>query len=97
MYEMAPVLETAMTKSMPIYDLRGKSNWTAPEQVADPALALASRNLDAFIGRYVPAGADTEESLIAGTAVALTRPSAVSCSAEFVGRRRASWRTIGLQ
>ena len=65
-FEMAPgVVETAMTKSMPVHDFRGEGDWTSPQQVSDLALALASGTLDAFTGRYVRAGADTEESLLA--------------------------------
>jgi 3-oxoacyl-[acyl-carrier protein] reductase len=68
-FEMAPgVVETAMTKSMPVHDFRTGDDWTSPEQVADLALALASGTLDAFTGRYVRAGADSEESLIAEAA-----------------------------
>lgn len=65
-FEMAPgVVETAMTKSMPVHDFRQGDDWTSPEQVTDLAVALASGTLDAFTGRYVRAGADTEESLLA--------------------------------
>lgn len=65
-FEMAPgVVETSMTKSMPVHDFRGEGDWTTPSQVTDLALALASGTLDAFTGQYVRAGADTEESLLA--------------------------------
>lgn len=65
-FEMAPgVVETAMTKSMPVHDFRKGDDWTSPQQVMDLALALASGTLDAFTGRYVRAGADSEESLLA--------------------------------
>ena len=68
-FEMAPgVVETAMTKSMPVHDFRQGNDWTSPAQVTDLALALASGTLDAFTGRYVRAGADTEESLLAEAA-----------------------------
>lgn len=73
-FEMAPgVVETAMTKSMPVHDFRGDGDWTTPSQVTDLALALASGSLDAFTGRYVRAGADTEESLIAEAAADLEK------------------------
>ncbi|WP_193080979.1 SDR family oxidoreductase [Brevibacterium aurantiacum] len=63
-FEMAPgVVETEMTKSMPVHDFRGEGDWTSPEQVTDLAVALASGELDAFTGRYVRAGADTERNL----------------------------------
>lgn len=71
-FEMAPgVVETTMTKSMPVHDFRGEGDWTSPEQVTDLAVALASGTLDAFTGRYVRAGADSEESLLAGGAAEL--------------------------
>ena len=68
-FEMAPgVVETAMTKSMPVHDFRQGDDWTTPADVTDLALALASGTLDAFNGRYVRAGADSEESLLAEAA-----------------------------
>ena len=72
-FEMAPgVVETKMTKSMPVHDFRGEGDWTSPAQVTDLAVALASGSLDAFTGRYVRAGADTEESLTAEVAAGLS-------------------------
>ena len=72
-FEMAPgVVETAMTKSMPVHDFRQGDDWTSPKQVTDLALALASGTLDAFTGRYVRAGADSEESLLAEAAGGLS-------------------------
>ncbi|WP_181275720.1 SDR family NAD(P)-dependent oxidoreductase [Brevibacterium oceani] len=72
-FEMAPgVVETAMTKSMPVHDFREGDDWTSPEQVTDLALALASGTLDAFTGRYVRAGKDSEESLLAEAAAGLS-------------------------
>ncbi|GAA3833248.1 hypothetical protein KACC15558_11250 [Brevibacterium ammoniilyticum] len=72
-FEMAPgVVETAMTKSMPVHDFRTEGDWTTPEQVTGLALALASGSLDAFTGRYIRAGADTEESLRAEAAAGLS-------------------------
>ncbi|MGO0604810.1 SDR family NAD(P)-dependent oxidoreductase [Brevibacterium linens] len=72
-FEMAPgVVETAMTKSMPVHDFREGDDWTSPEQVTGLALALASGTLDAFTGRYVRAGKDSEESLIAEAAGGLS-------------------------
>ncbi|WP_152348308.1 SDR family NAD(P)-dependent oxidoreductase [Brevibacterium sp. CFH 10365] len=65
-FEMAPgVVETAMTKSMPVHDFRTGDDWTSPEQVTGLALALASGTLDSYTGRYVRAGKDSEKSLIA--------------------------------
>ncbi|MCI4011655.1 SDR family oxidoreductase [Brevibacterium sp. ZH18] len=73
-FEMAPgVVETEMTKSMPVHDFRGEGDWTTPSQVTDLALALASGSLDAFTGRYVRAGADDEESLIAEVGAGLEK------------------------
>ncbi|WP_226833624.1 Rossmann-fold NAD(P)-binding domain-containing protein [Brevibacterium aurantiacum] len=71
-YEMAPgVVETEMTKSMPDHDFRGEGDWTSPKQVSDLAVTLASGTLDAYTGRYVRAGADSEESLLADNAAEL--------------------------
>ena len=75
-FEMAPgVVETEMTKSMPVHDFRQGDDWTSPEQVTDLAVALASGTLDVFTGRYVRAGADSEESLIAEAAAGLSDSS----------------------
>ena len=72
-FEMAPgVVETAMTKSMPVHDFRTGDDWTSPEQVTDLALALASGTLDAFTGRYVRAGKDSESSLLVEAASGLS-------------------------
>ena len=63
-FEMAPgVVESDMTKSMPMHDHRTGDDWTAPHAVVELALALASGRLDAWTGRYVRAGVDTPESL----------------------------------
>lgn len=63
-FEMAPgVVESDMTKSMPMHDHRTGGDWTAPRAVVELALALASGRLDAWTGRYVRAGIDTPESL----------------------------------
>ena len=72
-FEMAPgVVETAMTKSMPVHDFRTGDDWTSPDQVTDLALALASGTLDAFTGRYVRAGKDSESSLLVEAASGLS-------------------------
>lgn len=53
-FEMAPgVVETTITKSMPVHDFRGEGDWTSPEQVTDLAVASASGTLDAFTRQYV--------------------------------------------
>lgn len=60
---------------MPVHDFRQGDDWTSPAQVTDLALALASGILDAFTGRYVRAGADSEESLLAEAANGLSDSS----------------------
>lgn len=71
-FEMAPgVVETSMTKSMPVHDFRQGDDWTSPKQLTDLALALVSGTLDAFTGRYVRAGKDSEDSLLAEAASGL--------------------------
>ena len=75
-FEMAPgVVETTLTKSMPVHYFRGEDDWTSPEQVIDLAVALASGTLDACAGRYVRACVDTEESLLAEAAAGLSDSS----------------------
>ncbi|GAA4512767.1 SDR family oxidoreductase [Brevibacterium yomogidense] len=72
-FEMAPgVVESDMTKSMPMHDHRVGSDWTDPQAVAALAVGLASGRLDAWTGRYVRAGIDTPASLeaAAGTLTA---------------------------
>ena len=61
-FDLAPgVVRTRMTLSMELH--RGRSAWTAPGDVTDLVLALASGELDAWSGRFVRAGADTAGSL----------------------------------
>ena len=65
-FEMSPgVIESDMTRSMPIHDRRTGDDWTSPAALVDLALALAGGWLDAWSGRYVRAGVDTPESLAA--------------------------------
>lgn len=61
-FELAPgVVDTAMTRSMPVWN--GKTDWIAPDKVVDLAVALAGGGLDVWSGRMIRAGADTVESL----------------------------------
>lgn len=69
------VVETEMTKSMRVHGFRTESDWTGPEQTTDFAAALTPRTLDTFTGRYVRAGADTEESLIDGVSDGISAPN----------------------
>jgi len=63
-FEMAPgVVESDMTRSMPMHDHRTGADWTDPQEVADLAVGLASGLLDGWTGRYVRAGVDTPQSL----------------------------------
>ena len=72
-FEMAPgAVETAMTKPMPVHDFRTGDDRTSPALVTDLALALASGTLDAFAGRFVSAGADSEAALIDEAAAGLS-------------------------
>jgi NAD(P)-dependent dehydrogenase (short-subunit alcohol dehydrogenase family) len=58
---MPGVVRTDMTQAMHAHV--GRTEWTAPEDVTDLVLALASGELDAWSGRFVRAGVDTVESL----------------------------------
>jgi hypothetical protein len=49
---------------MPVHDRR--TDWTDPADVVALLLAFAEGRLDALSGRFVRAGADTVESLLAG-------------------------------
>ncbi|GAA2102936.1 SDR family oxidoreductase [Brevibacterium salitolerans] len=63
-FEMAPgVIESDMTKSMPMHDHRTAADWTDPADVVELALTLASGELDAWTGRFVRAGRDTPAAL----------------------------------
>ncbi|WP_349827692.1 SDR family oxidoreductase [Brevibacterium litoralis] len=63
-FEMAPgVIHSDMTHSMPLHD--GREQWTSEEDLKALTLALASGDLDAYSGRFVRAGVDTRESLVA--------------------------------
>jgi NAD(P)-dependent dehydrogenase (short-subunit alcohol dehydrogenase family) len=62
--DLAPgVVETEMTRSMPVHDDR--TRWTDLSEVVDLLLAFAEGRLDALSGRFVRAGTDTPESLLA--------------------------------
>jgi NAD(P)-dependent dehydrogenase (short-subunit alcohol dehydrogenase family) len=62
--DLAPgVVVTDMTRSMPVHDDR--TDWTDPADVVALVLAFAEGRLDALSGRFVRAGADTVESLLA--------------------------------
>lgn len=61
-FELAPgVVDTAMTRSMPVWE--GKTDWTDPAAVVALVQALASGDLDEWSGRMIRAGVDTIESL----------------------------------
>ena len=56
-------VETAMTTSMAMHD--GRTEWTPVEAVAELVRAFGDGELDALSGRFVRAGTDTVESLLA--------------------------------
>ncbi|MCL3861429.1 SDR family oxidoreductase [Actinotalea sp. K2] len=63
-FDLAPgVVATDMTGGMPAHEER--TDWTPPQVVVDLLLALASGRLDALSGRFVRAGADSVEDLLA--------------------------------
>jgi len=62
--DVAPgVVVTDMTQAMPLHD--GRAEWTPVEASVDLIDAFGSGRLDALSGRFVRAGTDTEESLLA--------------------------------
>ncbi|WP_298455660.1 SDR family NAD(P)-dependent oxidoreductase [uncultured Cellulomonas sp.] len=62
--DLAPgTVATDMTASMPVHDDR--TDWTAPADVVALLLAFAEGRLDELSGRFVRAGTDTVESLLA--------------------------------
>ncbi|SOC54822.1 SDR family oxidoreductase [Ornithinimicrobium cerasi] len=61
-FDLAPgVVETDMTHSMDMHS--GRTEWTAPEDVAALLVAMAEGELDGFSGRMVRAGADDLDEL----------------------------------
>ena len=56
-------VETAMTTSMAMHD--GRTEWTPVEAVAELVRAFGDGELDALSGRFVRAGTDTVETLLA--------------------------------
>ncbi|GAA3802978.1 SDR family NAD(P)-dependent oxidoreductase [Cellulomonas soli] len=64
--DLAPgVVATDMTAGMPVHDDR--TAWTSVEDVAELVRAFGDGELDAWSGRFVRAGADTVDSLLAVT------------------------------
>jgi NAD(P)-dependent dehydrogenase (short-subunit alcohol dehydrogenase family) len=62
--DLAPgVVATDMTDAMPLHE--GRTEWTPVEAVAELVLAFGAGRLDALSGRFVRAGTDTPESLLA--------------------------------
>ncbi len=62
--DVAPgVVVTDMTSAMPLHD--GRSEWTPVEATVALVDAFGSGRLDALSGRFVRAGADTVDSLLA--------------------------------
>jgi 3-oxoacyl-[acyl-carrier protein] reductase len=62
--DLAPgTVVTDMTTSMPVH--ADRTQWTAVEDVVALLLAFAEGRLDTLSGRFVRAGADTVESLVA--------------------------------
>jgi len=62
--DLAPgVVATDMTAGMPVHDDR--TQWTSPDDVVALVRAFGDGTLDALSGRFVRAGADTVDSLLA--------------------------------
>ena len=72
-FELSPgVVRTDMTTGMAMHDDR--TDWTAPQDVLDLALAIARGELDAWSGCFLRAGLDTPETLRA-VGEAVPRPA----------------------
>ena len=64
--DLAPgVVATDMTASMPTWE--GRTEWTPVEESLALVLAVGDGRLDALSGRFLRAGGDTPESLVAAT------------------------------
>lgn len=62
--DLAPgVVATDMTAGMPVHE--GRQAWTSPQEVAALVLAFAAGELDVLSGRFVRAGTDTVDGLLA--------------------------------
>jgi 3-oxoacyl-[acyl-carrier protein] reductase len=65
-FDLAPgVVRTDMTTAMPMH--AGRTEWTPVEAVLDLVLAIASGQLDRLSGRFLRAGQDTVDELVART------------------------------
>ena len=63
-FDVAPgVVPTDMTRSMEMHS--GRTEWTPPKLVGDLVTVIASGRADALSGRYLRAGADDVEALLA--------------------------------
>lgn len=63
-FDVAPgVVPTDMTRSMEMHT--GRTEWTPPKLVCDLVTAIASGRADALSGRYLRAGADDLDTLLA--------------------------------
>jgi len=63
-FDVAPgVVATDMTAGMVMHE--GRTEWTPVEAVAELVVAVGEGRLDALSGRFMRAGADTPESLLA--------------------------------
>ncbi|MGV8978071.1 MAG: SDR family NAD(P)-dependent oxidoreductase [Cellulomonas sp.] len=63
-FDLAPgVVATDMTRGMAMH--AGRTGWTPVEAVADLVVAIGEGRLDALSGRFLRAGADTLDSLLA--------------------------------
>ncbi|NHC14060.1 SDR family NAD(P)-dependent oxidoreductase [Motilibacter deserti] len=68
-FELAPgVVATAMTAGMAVHRSRPADRWTAGEEVARWAVALARGDLDGLSGRFLRVDTDTVEGLAARVA-----------------------------
>ncbi|MBA3620688.1 MAG: SDR family oxidoreductase [Acidothermales bacterium] len=65
-FDVSPgLVRTEMTAAMPMWADKGEGDWTPPQRMVDLVLAVAAGRLDALSGRFLHAGKDAVEALIA--------------------------------
>ncbi len=65
-FDVSPgLVRTEMTTAMPMWADKSEGDWTSPQRMVDLVLAVAAGRLDALSGRFLHAGKDDVETLVA--------------------------------